>query len=152
MNPEQYISDRVDDQIGWLSKKSAWNQRWFKRLRLAEIVLAGSVPVLAAYADTCGAIKLAVAVAGALVAVIAGAISLWKLQELWIEYRATAEALTREKMLFLTQTAPYDTPQAFAEFVTRTETLLGSENARWSEQMRPQPAAPSGQAGKAAGE
>ena len=152
MSPEQYISDRVDDQIRWLSDKSAWNQRWFKRLRLAEIGLAGSVPVLVGYADTSGAIKLAVAVAGALVAVIAGAISIWKLQELWIEYRATAEALKREKMLFLTQAPPYDTPKAFAELVTRIEALLGSENARWSEQMRPKPPAPSGEAGKNAGE
>ena len=148
MTPEQYLTERVDDQIRWMSGKSAANQRWFKWLRLAEIGLAGSVPVLAAYADTCGAVRLAVAVAGALVAVIAGAISLWKLQELWIEYRATAEALKREKMLYLTQTAPYDTPQAFAELVTRVEALLGSENARWSDAMRPKAPAAPGEGGK----
>jgi hypothetical protein len=79
--------------------------------------------------------------AGALVAITAGGVSLWRLQELWIEYRATAEALKREKMLFLTQAPPYDTPQAFGEFVTRVEALLGSENATWAERMRAQPPA-----------
>ena len=141
MSPDQYISERVDDQIRWLSDKSGWNQRWFKRLRLAEICLAGSVPVLAAYVDASRAIQFIVALAGALVAIIAGALALWKHQELWIQYRATAEGLKREKMLFLTRTPPYDGAQAFGEFVSRVEALLGSENAAWSEQMRPRPTA-----------
>src|SRR5262249_10497946 len=96
MTPDQYLSERVDDQIQWLSNKSGVNQRRFKRLRLTEIFLAAGIPVLAAYSDRSLAIRLSVALAGALVAIIAGALALWRHQELWIQYRATGEALKRE--------------------------------------------------------
>jgi hypothetical protein len=142
MTPDQYLSERVDDQIRWLSDKSGGNQRRFKWFRLTEICLGAGIPVLAAYSDTSVVIRLSVAVAGALVAIIAGALALWKHQELWIQYRATSEALKREQMLFMTKTAPYDGDQAFAGFVARVEGLLGSENAAWTDQMRPQPATP----------
>lgn len=144
MTPDQYLSERVDDQIQWLSDKSGVNQHRFKWLRLTEICLAAGIPVLAAYSDTSLAIRLSVAVAGALVAVIAGALALWKHQELWIQYRATSEVLKRERMLFATKTPPYDGDQAFAGFVTRVEGLLGAENAAWTDQMRPQAASPPG--------
>jgi hypothetical protein len=142
MTPDQYLSERVDDQIQWLSDKSGVNQRRFKWLRLTEICLAAGITVLAAYSDTSLAIRLSVAVAGALVAVIAGALALWKHQELWIQYRATSDALKRERMLFVTKTPPYDGDQAFTGFVTRVEGLLGSESSAWTDQMRPQPATP----------
>ena len=64
MNAEQYMQDRVDSQIRWLSDRSGSNQRWFRRLRLAEICLAASVPVLVAYADDSAPIKFAVGLAG----------------------------------------------------------------------------------------
>ena len=147
MTPDEYLSERVDEQIKWLSTRSGGNQRGFKWLRLTELCLAGGIPVLAAYADTSTMIRLTVAVSGALVALIAGALALWKPQELWVQYRATSEALQREKMLFLTRTPPYDGERAFADFVARVEAVLGSENAAWSDQMRSRPAPPSGTAG-----
>jgi hypothetical protein len=47
MAPEEYIEQRLNDQIGWYDRKSATNQRWFKRLRFAEIVAAAhnSIPL-----------------------------------------------------------------------------------------------------------
>jgi hypothetical protein len=44
------------------------------------------------------------------------------LQEHWIEYRATAESLRKEKFLFLTQTEPYDKDDAFPVLVQRVKT------------------------------
>jgi hypothetical protein len=138
MTQDEYLSTRVDEQIEWLSRSSQSNQHRFKRLRLMELCLATGIPVLAAYVDVHAGIRLAVAVAGALVAIIAGALALWKPQELWVQYRATAEALKREKMLLLTGSPPYNAEQAFATFVVRVETLLGSENSAWAVQMRSQ--------------
>ena len=136
MTPDEYMVQRVDEQYQWLSDKSSRNQRWFRRLRLAEICLAGSVPVLAAYAKVSFTAQLSVAIAGALAAIVAGSTGLWKHQELWTEYRATAEALKREKLLYLTRTPPYDGDDAFAEFVSQIENILGAENSKWSERMR----------------
>jgi hypothetical protein len=136
MTPEEYISKRLDEQYEWLSKKSSTNQRWYRRLRAAEICLASSVPVLAAYAMSSESAQLGAAVAGALTAIVAGSMGLWKHQELWVQYRATAEALQREKMIYLTRTPPYDNPdEAFATLVNRVESLLGADTASWSQTL-----------------
>ena len=142
MTPDEYLSTRVDEQIAWLSTSSQGNQHRFRRLRLAELCLAVGIPVLAAYTDVHAGIRVAVAAAGALVAIIAGALALWKPQELWVQYRATGEALQREKMLYLTGAPPYDTGETFPAFVARVEALLGSENTAWATQMRALPGTP----------
>ena len=43
MNAEEYLKERVEDQIQWLSKKSGLNQSWFKQLRCVEIVLGCAI-------------------------------------------------------------------------------------------------------------
>ena len=133
MSPKEYIEQRVDDQIKWLSDKGAWNQRWFKRLRLWELVLAAAIPFLAAYAEADLYVRLGVALAGVIIAVLAGVLALYRFQEFWIECRAAAEALKREKMLFETKVDPYKGDDGFERFVMRIEGILGAENSRWAE-------------------
>ena len=50
ISPEEYIEQRLNDQIGWYDRKSTANQRWFKRLRFAEIVAAATIPFLSGFA------------------------------------------------------------------------------------------------------
>jgi hypothetical protein len=45
----------------------------------------------------------------------------------WIEYRATAESLRKEKFLFLAQTEPYDEDDAFDLLVQRVEDLVSTK-------------------------
>jgi hypothetical protein len=33
ISPDEYIEQRLSDQIGWYDRKSSTNERWFKRLR-----------------------------------------------------------------------------------------------------------------------
>lgn len=47
MNEEQYIVERVEEQICWYDKKSLWNQKWYKILRSVEITVSISIPLLA---------------------------------------------------------------------------------------------------------
>jgi len=75
--------------------------------------------------------QIAIGVFGVVVAVIASLLALLRLQEHWISYRATAEALKTEKFLFLTQTQPYDKEDAFHLLVQRVEALLSKESAEW---------------------
>ena len=46
MSPEEYLQERLDDQINWYDKKSAWNQKWFKVLWTIEILFAVAIPFL----------------------------------------------------------------------------------------------------------
>jgi hypothetical protein len=138
ISPEEYIDQRLSDQIGWYDRKSTTNQRWFRRLRFAEIVAAATIPFLSGFAGNSFPIKIAIGALGVFVAVIASLLGLLQLQVHWIEYRATAESLKREKFLFLSQTEPYDKNDAFHLLVQRVEALLSKENTEWAQSaMKP---------------
>ena len=134
-SPEEYIEQRLSDQINWYDRRSSTNQRWFKRLRFAEILAAAIIPFLSGFAGNSLSIKIAIGALGVVVAVIAALLGLLQLQEHWIQYRATAESLRKEKFLFLTQTEPYDKDDAFHLLVQRVEGLLSKENADWAQSM-----------------
>ena len=135
ISPEEYVEQRINDQIGWYDRKSIGNKRWFKRLRFAEIVVAATIPFLSGFADKSLAIKIAIGALGVFVAVIASLLGLLQLQVHWIEYRAVAESLKKEKFLFLTRTDPYHRDDAFHLLVQRVETLLSKENTDWVQSM-----------------
>jgi hypothetical protein len=135
MNPEEYIQTRVDEQIEWYNKKSGHNQNWFRRLRIIEIVAAAMIPLLAGYADL-DAMKIAVAVLGLLIAVIAGVLGLFQFQENWTSYRVTCESLKQEKYLFVTKTEPYHQADSFPLFVQRVEALMANEHSAWAQSVR----------------
>ncbi len=139
ISPDDYIEQRLNDQISWYDRKSSENQRWFKRLRFAEIVAATIIPFLSGFAGNSLAIRIAIGALGVVVAVIASLLALLHFQEHWLNYRATAEALKTEKFLFLTQTQPYDKEDAFHLLVQRVEALLSKENTGWMEAMMKPP-------------
>jgi hypothetical protein len=139
ISPQDYVEQRINDQIGWYDHKSITNKRWFKRLRFAEIVAAATIPFLSGFADKSFQIKITIGVLGVVVAVIASVLGLLQLQVRWIEYRATAESLRKEKFLFLTQTEPYDKDDAFHLLVQRVEGLLSKESTEWVQSMTKSP-------------
>lgn len=133
MNQDEYIEQRLQDQIGWYSGKSAWNQRGFKWLRLMEIISAALIPFLSAMGDRVPAGPWVIGLLGVVIAVAAAAGSLYKFHENWIQYRTTAEQLKHEKFLFLTGTRPYDDEEdRLPLLVQRVEGLLSKEHSAWA--------------------
>jgi hypothetical protein len=63
-------------------------------------------------------------------------VSLYRFQENWNEYRASAESLKQEKFLYLARVEPYDGEQPFELLVQRVEALLMSETTGWAQAMR----------------
>ena len=139
ISAQDYVEQRLDDQITWYDHKSSRTQSWFKGLRFAEIIGAATIPFLSGFSGDSLRIKIAIGALGVVVAVIASLLGLLHLQEHWISYRATAEALKREKFLFLTQTLPYDKADAFHLLVQRVEALLSRENSEWIQSMMKAP-------------
>ncbi len=132
MNEEQYMLERVDEQINWYDEKSSFNQRWFKRLQVISILAASTIPFLTGYSvGDNDAIRILIGVLGLLVACISAMLNLYHFQEHWIEYRATCESLRHEKFLFITKTMPYDNEDAFKILVQGVESLLSKENVDW---------------------
>ena len=94
MTAEEYIEQRLDDQIDWYDRKSVEHQRWFKHLRLIEIIAAALIPVLSAQAWNGPRFwAIVTGVLGALIAVVAAVLGLYQFEQIWIEYRTTCESL-----------------------------------------------------------
>ncbi len=132
MDTKEYIDDRLDDQIEWYSKKSSWNQKMYKRLQMAEIIIAALIPVLAAYTKLHWTIPAIISIFGASIVIIEAITKLYKFHENWLQYRTTSEILKHEKYLFLTSSYPYN-EKSLQLLVERIESIISSENVNWSQ-------------------
>ncbi len=118
---------RLRDQISWYDAKSGANQRWFKRIKIAQIVLAASIPVAAGPAPT-----WLVGAAGALIAVLEGVQQLQQYQQNWTSYRATCEQLKHEQFLFEARAGAYKEAQdPEVVLAERIEGIVSQEHAAW---------------------
>src|SRR5688572_12373502 len=103
MDAQTATQARLDDQISWYDRRSAYNQKMFKTLKLMTIGGAAMIPFLAAL----DAPALATGGLGALIVVLEGAQQLNQYHANWISYRSTAETLKHEKYLHLAGAGPY---------------------------------------------
>jgi hypothetical protein len=137
MTPDEYIQQRLDDQINWYSTKSQTNQIWFKRLRILEILCAATIPFLAGFiSESTDYLRIVIGILGLTIAVIAGVLSIFKFQENWIEYRSTSEMLKHEKYMFMTKASPYNVQDSFPLLVNRVESLISKENTNWAQYVK----------------
>ena len=83
---------RLEDQIAWYDAKSQHNQRWFKLLKVCQIITAAAIPVAAA----ASAPLWLMGGGGALIVVLEGLQQLQQYQQNWITYRSTCERLKHE--------------------------------------------------------
>jgi Protein of unknown function (DUF4231) len=123
---------RPNDQLGWYDHKSAVNQKRYKQIQAAQIILATSIPVFSFIDAASG--RWITAILGASVAILAGFQQLGNYNDLWTSYRATAEQLQHEKFLFLAQSGPYRTLQeeeALRLLAERVEERVSTEHAKW---------------------
>jgi hypothetical protein len=124
---------RVRDQIAWYDGKSQYNQRWFKRLKICQIVTAAAIPVAAGIS----APVWLVGGAGALIVVLEGLQQLQQYQQNWTTYRATCERLKHEQFLFMAHAGPYAAaPDPDAVLAERVESLVSQEHAAWVSQRQ----------------
>ena len=123
---------RLNDQLEWYDKKSGDNQRRYKQIKVAQLILAGSIPVFALVGDTWG--RWVTAILGASVAILEGLQQLGQYNNLWVTYRATAEQLKHEKYLFLSKSGPYNDlneEDALRLLAERVEERVSTEHAKW---------------------
>lgn len=138
MSAEQYLEQRVDDQLAWYSKKSTANKHWHFRLQMITLIAAAMVPVVSLSTTVHGA-RIIVAIIGSIAAIAAGAVALFQFRDLWVDYRATAEQLKYEKYLFITGSEPYAKSDCFSLFVNRVESIIVQENRGWHQKISANP-------------
>jgi hypothetical protein len=135
---------RLEDQARWYGRKSKRAQRLYKWIKGFEIVAAAMIPFLIGRKfDQHDAV---IGGLGVLITILEGILQLNQYQQIWTTYRATSEALTHEKYLFLALAGPYaaagvNPPVLLAE---RIEAIMSQENTKWvslQEQSGKSPAA-----------
>lgn len=126
---------RLEDQIDWYDRKSAFHQNWYRRLKIVSIAAAALVPVFSAldgYALIGGLL-------GVLIVVSEGLQHIGQHHENWIRYRATCENLRHEKYLYLARAGRYavdDGGMAFRLLAGQVESVLAQESDDWLKMRR----------------
>jgi hypothetical protein len=121
---------RLENQINWYGRKSAYSQQRFKAIKVGQIVVAALVPVLAAVD---GVPRWTLGALGAVVVILEGFQQLFQYQQNWITYRSTSEALKHEKYLYLADAGPYaHTRRKDGLLAERVEGLVSQEHSRWT--------------------
>jgi predicted metalloprotease with PDZ domain len=123
--------DRLEGQLGWYGGKAAEARKWYLGLKVLQIVVAAAITVVAAG----GASRTVAAALGATVVVVEGIQQLFQFHGNWIRYRTAAEALKRERTLFLERAGPYadaggERPEAMLAEVV--ENIVSKEGAAWA--------------------
>jgi hypothetical protein len=121
--------NRLEDQIAWYEDKSGASQRWYKRVKVVELVIAAAVPPLAGLEAS----PVVVSIVASMVVVLEGLQHLFQWNEHWIAYRSTAEALKHERYLFLANAGLYAiASSARVLLAERVEGLVSQEHAKWA--------------------
>ena len=132
-NQENPTQKRLEEQIDWYDKKSAFNQRWFKRIKIIELIAAALIPLLAGLSTLIPYSALITGSLGALIAVLESVLGLYQFQTNWISYRSTCEGLRHEKYLWLAKAGHYaDTKDPDRLLAERIESLISTEHAKWT--------------------
>ena len=121
--------ERLVEQINWYDRKSMQAQRWFKRLKLVELVAAASLPPIVGL----GSPSWVAAATASLIVVLEGCQHLYQWHDHWNNYRSTCEALRHEKYVFMAGAGDYAiAPNPTALLAERIEGLVSQEHAKWT--------------------
>lgn len=143
---------RIQEQIDWYDRKSSFNQKRYKLIKVIEIIAAAFIPFLSAlhfsdpnylfpgtsvrFATVAGTIT---ALLGVLITILEGVLQLYQYQKNWVTYRGTCEALTHEKYTYIAKAGVYATgDNTHALLTDRAETIGSQENTKWASLQQPQ--------------
>ena len=139
MTQEEYIKDRVVNQIEWYGDKSSMCQKKYKIWQVLKVISALLITTLSLWSDKdffyLKDIKTSyvVAILGAFIVFIESFLKIYDYKKLWVQYRMASENLNREKLFFETKSEPYDGPEPFKLFVQNCEAIMKGENQGWED-------------------
>ena len=126
---------RLEDQIAWYDRRSASNKLWHHTLKIVVIVAGALIPFFTGFLWSVQGAEVGrwcAAIAGVVVVILESMQHLCQFQWNWLRYRTTAEALKREKHLFLGKAGPYaDADDLRKMLVERTEACISQEHGAW---------------------
>ena len=135
MNDDPAVYGWMEDQIAWYDRRSASNKRLHHALKIIVIVAGALIPFFTGFLWSVQGVEVGrwcAAIAGVVVVILESVQHLFQFQWNWLQYRATAEALKREKRLFFGNAGPYaDAADPMKMLVERTEACISQEHGAW---------------------
>ena len=132
MDDQRYLDERLDDQLKWYEKRAGQNKYRFMLLSVGHVAISATIVLLVSIYDGSGsAARWSIGALGVIATVIAGALSIVKYQENWIQYRTTSESLKHELFMYRTATGAYAISNPFPLLVERVEGLISKEHSSW---------------------
>jgi len=123
---------RLEDLIEWYVDKSGSSKRWYKVLKLFQIILAIMIPVISHLEMEFT--KWIISISGALIAIFESIQYMNQYEVRWVARRSTAERLKREKFLFLSAAGPYKglgEDKSLVLLAERVEDIVSAEHISW---------------------
>jgi len=136
MDQDEYVSERVDDQITYYDVQSKNSQKAFKILTSIQIISGALIPIISGFSKSIDYSEWITALLGLAVTCTTAFLALNKYQERWINYRTTCETLRHLKHLFITRSSPYKDEESFDGFVNDIESVISKENSEWSSYIK----------------
>src|SRR5262249_11750497 len=128
--PQEYLSERIDQYIGWYNSKAVKAKRLYQLTRASSVIGAAVVPVL---------VNLTFAYTHVFTTIISLALvifvsleSVYLHGDLWKNYRSTEQFLSREKVVFQSAADHYrnlSPEDAIVLFISRCEAQISAENS-----------------------
>ena len=135
MTPEQYIQERVQDQLNYYQKAANRMKQIHLWVQSSIIVLGILVPVLVNLDEATLASRpktIVITLVSLVLAALTGISNFRKYGDLWLAYRTTEELLKKELFLFRTGAGPYaESGSAFSAFVEKIESMISAEHERF---------------------
>lgn len=131
---ENYLRDRLEDQINWYDEKSMVCQRNYNCNKYIQIISGALVPALTPFSLLFDSFifTITTAILGLFIVVSQSISSIKKFHENYIQYRTTCEVLKHEKYLYLFNVEPYDNEkEPLKLLVSRVESIISNENINW---------------------
>ncbi len=128
-----FVDNRIKPLIEEFKAKARKNKNHYYTWQVVAIVSAAFVPVISIFDK----VNWIVAALGAISAIVAGMLSLFKFQENWIRYRSTYQELESHLSQFMVSTGIYtDKKQAFHLLAENCDKILKAEIGQWAESRR----------------
>jgi len=144
LNSEDYIRDRINDQLRFYDKKAGRYKSLYLSMRAATVIGGALVPVLVnlnfgpatvhlgSYSFTLNGIKISTTLISLMVVLFVSLESVYHFKEQWRNYRSTAELMKKEYFLYASGQGRYagkTEAEAYRLFVEQIETAIDVENA-----------------------
>lgn len=131
---EEYLHDRLEDQIKWYDNKSMSCQKHYNLNKYIQIIAGALIPTITPFSLMFNSIifTIIISVLGLFIVISQSISSIKKFHENYIQYRTTCEALKHEKYLYLNNVEPYDNEkEPLKLLVSRVESIISNENINW---------------------